>query len=113
MERVTHISQLKPGDVVRWCKRLIKGRSFYDPYIPMPLHEDTPIGLGCGFVLELDDDKGVLICSTSRPKQGVIKRMHWVPLDRIWAKTGERRKPPKRKRSSGARLGGDRRSALP
>ena len=79
MERVTRLSQLERHDVVRWCEQIISGR---------------PVTMRRGIVLNVTSKGGVLLYVTSGHTKGLTGRKHWVPLARIWAKTGETRQPP-------------------
>ena len=74
------IAELRRGDEVEFFDRLVEGQA-YDPwtaqvYPTRPVNPCTPASC-----VKVTEQNGVLLALPG-------KRKHWVPLNRIWTKTG-------------------------
>jgi hypothetical protein len=94
---------------VLWCAELRSRKGlapkYYDPWTAA-VYDAKPIGTRRGLVLAVTENRGVLVYVTTYGedpadgtednwgRDGIYKRKHWVPLRRIWTKTGEWQRPP-------------------
>jgi hypothetical protein len=105
--RITELGQLTLGDEILWCRKLYpilkkEGRTAYDPLLAAAFPVE-PIDLRYGIVIRITKKNGVLVFVTSFDEEriereeaeeefesdGIYGCKHWVPLNRIWLKTGE------------------------
>lgn len=76
---IMEIAELRRGDEVEFFDRLVEGQA-YDPWTAQ-VYPTRPVNLHAGIVLKVTEQNGVLLALPG-------KRKHWVPLNRIWTKTG-------------------------
>ena len=86
-QRITSIDQLHKGDEIVFLRKPSQRRPGYCIYTGDIGPDSPPQKLRRGVVLATTANNGVLVFVTQGPK-GMKRRKHWVPLARVYLKTG-------------------------
>lgn len=86
-QRISSINQLHKGDEIIFVRKPCRRQPGYCIYTGDIGPDSPPSKLRPGVVLLTTADNGVLVFVTQGPK-GMKRRKHWVPLARVYLKTG-------------------------